>query len=525
MVPHYQVTAGGQIIPLVTPRNHPRPPEKPGKATIPGRIPEIKITDYGEAHDAHDVLADVIANAPDAPKKAPVPAGLLPAFEPAFKPASAPSNAPAPAPAPAASSFNPEAPVFVPRRREIPYVARINAERLQRAKHRYWENIREQVAQVPWYWNDIWPPFARSNMQESELESYLLVRTRLAQQFTVWPVHASDLPQDYLLQGNPALGFRVGQPIPVVFYGGCPLGPENIHPGGMYWALLRMIFRVTNEGYRQAQHDYDINLGHLVRLVKWPQDSYEIFILLHATEWLRYHCQLFDHLIASVDYRRASLPGPDPGLTAERVSYVNKRASVTGAIKQLEQAMEFHHFYMERNTFWWLVISAALNSRMREDVGQVHENVDRVHEDVGHVREDFGRVREDAHHSPARYDKGDVPSEVDDRQQGAEDVVSSDDEASGYAEHLEFADSCDISVLGDSPAGAIGQAEDSVVIRTEFGRLINSGSSQSSLTDSQPARGPVKDGPEAGGGGGESSSEMVLVDKKGKQLVVPGYLR
>jgi hypothetical protein len=460
---------------------------------------DIIVIDYSGAHSAHDALADVIANAPhapeNAPENAPAPAGLLPAFE----------RAPAPALAPAAPSLNPEAPVFVPYGNEIPTtnVARMNSAYIQDGTGNIIRNVNESIgaaaAPVPGKWAHIWPPFARSNRQEGELQAFMQVRMHLAAQFTVSPVHVYYLPPGFILRGNPALGFQPHQPLPLVFHRAWIFRPQVIGPLGIYWIFLTEIFRVTNEGHFQAQKDYGTNLSHLVRLVEWPQDQYDAFILIHATEWLKYHCRLFDDLIASVDYRRAPLPGPDPRLTAERVFYVNKRASATEAITKLEQALAFVHFHMY-SPFWRELICLTLN----------------------------GRVLEDTCHSSTRDGKSDVSSEDDDRHDGAEDVMSGEDEAPEYEEHLEFAYSHDISAPGGGYAGAIGQADDSGVGCTESGSFIDSGSSQSSLTERQPARERGEDGQEDGGGGGESSSHSADVEvgpSKGKQIVNLRHMR
>ncbi|CEJ58511.1 hypothetical protein PMG11_07165 [Penicillium brasilianum] len=494
MLPEQQVPAGGRVVPPVTPPKRPRPAQRPGKAKVPGRVVEVEIIDYSGAHSAHDALADVIANAPNAPEHTPAPAGLLPAFE----------RAPAAALAPAAPSLNPKAPVFVPHGPRIPTtnVARMNSAHIQNGAGNAIRNFNESIgaaAPVPEKWAHIWPPFARSNRKEGELQAFVQVRMHLAAQFTVSPVHVYDLPPGFILRGNPALSFQPHQPLPLVFHGAWIFRPQVIGPLGMYWTFLTEIFRVTNEGHFQAQKDYGTNLGHLIRFVKRPLDQYEAFILIHATEWLKYHCRLFDDLIASVDYRRAPLPGPDPGLTAERVFYVNKRAYATEAIKELEQALAFVHLHMD-SPFWRELICLTLN----------------------------GRVLEDAHHSPTRDGKSDVSSEDDDRHEGAEDVFSGDEEASVYAEHLEFAHPHDSLAPGGGPVGAIGQADESVVGHTESGSLVDIGSSESSLTERQPARGQDEDGLEGGGGGGESSSQSAGVEvgpSKGKQIVNLGHLR
>jgi hypothetical protein len=472
----------------------------------PRLFEQVRLYDLGWPDDRHLINYQDMANEDQ------IQTALVSA--PVFAPVSAPVSAPAPTPTPALPSLNPEAPAFLLHGGEIPTVnaARTNAEHYPGEAVNIARNVNQPIAAAgPDFENSalIWPPFSQNDMSDNDRQAFIQIRTQLAAQFIVSPVRVSDLPTGAILRGNPVLPFRPRQPIPVVFVDAELRHPEFITPLGLYWALLTEIFRVTNEGQSQPPDhvQYCTNLNTLVWLVHDPRDSYEAFILLHALEWVKYHRRLFDDLIASVDRRRATMEGPDRLLTNERVNYVNLRAHVMEAIGRLEQALENAH-HSQGCPFWRTLISLALG----------------------------GRVVVDPEHSPARYDPSDAPSE-DGRHEGPEDVFSGDDEAPEDEDFSESASSRDNSAPGDDPAGAFGQA-DSEVDRTESGPVVNSGTSQSDETESQPVRGPAEGGLEGvanaagrlaeAGGGGESSSQSADVEVRpdeGEQEVLPAELR
>jgi hypothetical protein len=222
-----------------------------------------------------------------------------------------------------------------------------------------------------------------------------------------------------------------------------------------------------------------------VWLVHNLRDEYEAFIIVHLTEWLRYHRRLFDELLASVDRRRAMMIGPDPLLTAERVYYVQQRAYVDQTIRRLEG--------------WLLVAHQSLACPFCRDVLSLGLP---------------SYVVEDSQHSPIQHDQIDGPGQGYYRQEGPEDMRPGNNKAPEDEEDPESATS-----------GRTGQAEEGHAIS---GPVTDSGPSQSPLTESRPAWGPAEDGLEGGahaarrweeecGGGGES--------RRNRQMSRPGPAR
>ncbi|KAJ5159940.1 uncharacterized protein N7482_006944 [Penicillium canariense] len=337
-------------------------------------------------------------------------------------------------------------------------------------------------------WTLIWPPLPEVRTTEDEDQTWVQFRMQLAAQFIVSPVHVSYTTLSRMVRGNPALHFQPRQPIPVVFVDAQLKDPENFGPQGQYWTLITNAFRVTNEGRFPLHNYYRANLDALVWLVQDPQDEYEAFILLHATEWLKYHRRLFDHLIASVDHRRACMAGPDPNIRAERVYYVDQRAYVKDVIGRLEEVLKVAH-RCRAGRFWRGLISLALEGEVYEDSERsavrcdISDNIiqeedqndiiapvdsEGMHPDDDNIAKGGDQIDESAQEGLKGEDPGDAIS-VDCEDVESEDVYSGNHETQGDNQHVAITqgsvaivqrDSENIHPDYDGPMGILSMAED-----------------------------------------------------------------
>lgn len=356
--------------------------------------------------------------------------------------------------------------------------AHINPEQYQNGAVNIAPHVDDTVVDVvnaETIWHLIWPPFPWNATPFNNILAWSHSRLQIAAQLLVSPVPVSNVMGHLVLRGNPALPFLPNQPIPVVFRGAELLNSDITGPSGQYWAIIIEIFRLTNEGQFPSREDYRRSLGILVLCVASPQDEYEAFLLMHAIDWLSYHVRLFDELIASVDRRRAPLMGPDPHLTAERVYYVSQRGEATLAIQELLRAMSLARC-SQACTFWRGLAFAAL---------------------YGHVPTD----------RPWNMASDRVQDPGDDR--------------------AESTSTPDSSAPGENQASVSGEADAEGEGHVEAGPNTDSGSSQSRLTESQPAGGPAEAGPEAGSGGDFSSqsADADVGPGKGKQVALGDQLR
>ncbi|EPS32584.1 hypothetical protein PDE_07544 [Penicillium oxalicum 114-2] len=160
-------------------------------------------------------------------------------------------------------------------------------------------------------WANVWPPlFPPEIHQIWSNNDTVRLRLQLMAQQTVAPLRSLDFYPGPPMIGNPGLPHYVPcTPTPVIFEGAHLARPEIIGPRGRYWRRLVDIFWITNSNpYVDAIYSGDdtLNLGRyqsllnsLVACVSNPVDRYDAFILLHATEWLRYHAMLLTVLCSN----------------------------------------------------------------------------------------------------------------------------------------------------------------------------------------------------------------------------------
>ncbi|KAF3384962.1 hypothetical protein F1880_002680 [Penicillium rolfsii] len=378
--------------------------------------------------------------------------------------------------APAVSSLNPFARDFMP----VPAAFRA----MIAAPHRNRVPYQDRVVNISWGLNEtiaawaLWPSW--NGPAINDLQAFGLITVDVVVHLALSPVPRSDLPEGGLFGVTTLLTPRPRQPIPLAFRRAQYLAAEIIAPLGLYWYLLTEVFRVTSDGQFQHADYYRNNLNHLLWLVHSPRNEYELFILVHFTQWLRYHRGLFDELLASVDRRRAMMLSPDPFLTAERVYYVDQRAYVDDIIRQLEG--------------WLLIVRSFSTCQFCRAMIWVGLN---------------GHVVEDSLDNLLRHNQGDGSGQGYDHREGPGDVWPGN-EAPGDEDSPQSATS-----------GGMAQAEG----HTVSGSFINSGPSQDGLDGDAHA---ARQWGEVSSGRGESSWQLADVEvgpSKGKQVAHPPQLR